>query len=65
MAVLLQYNMSESWTIQQLQESTQIKLDFLIQVVQILLKAKLLQSEDDESQLHMNSVLSLYTNYNK
>lgn len=65
MAVLLQYNMSESWTVQQLQESTQIKLDFLIQVVQILLKAKLLQCEDDENQLHMNSVLSLYTGYNK
>lgn len=65
MAVLLQYNMSESWTIQQLQESTQIKLDFLIQVVQILLKAKLLQCEDDENQLHMNSILSLYTGYNK
>ncbi|KAK6634540.1 Cullin-1 [Polyplax serrata] len=64
MAVLLQYNMSESWTVQQLQESTQIKLDFLIQVVQILLKAKLLQCEDDENQLHMNSVLSLYTGYN-
>lgn len=65
MAVLLQYNVSESWTIQQLQESTQLKLDFLIQVVQILLKAKLLESDGDENQLHMNSVVSLFTAYKK
>lgn len=32
MAVLLQYNTSTTWTIQQLHESTQIKMDFLIQV---------------------------------
>lgn len=32
MAVLLQYNTSTSWTLQQLHESTQIKMDFLIQV---------------------------------
>lgn len=65
MAVLLQYNVSETWTIQQLQESTQLKLDFLIQVVQILLKAKLLQSECDENQLHINSNVSLFTGYKK
>lgn len=63
MAVLLQYNGSETWTVQQLHESTQIKLDFLVQVLQILLKAKLLQSEDDESELHPNSTVSLFTGY--
>ncbi|XP_067003239.1 cullin-1 isoform X1 [Anabrus simplex] len=63
MAVLLQYNLSESWSIQQLQESTQIKLDFLIQVLQILIKSKLLQSEEDESELHANSTVALFTGY--
>lgn len=63
MAVLLQFNVSEVWVLQQLHESTQIKLDFLIQVVQILLKAKLLQSEDDESELQPTSVISLFSGY--
>nr|CAD7424281.1 unnamed protein product [Timema monikensis] len=63
MAVLLQYNTSETWSIQQLHESTQIKQDFLIQVLQILLKAKLLQSDDDENELHSNSIVTLFTGY--
>ncbi|GLH10056.1 Cullin homolog 1 [Gryllus bimaculatus] len=63
MAVLLQYNVSEVWTVQQLHESTQIKLDFLIQVLQILVKAKLLQSEDDENDLNADSSLQLFTGY--
>lgn len=33
MAVLLVYNGSTSWTIQQLQYATQIKMDFLLQVI--------------------------------
>ncbi|XP_073972143.1 cullin 1 isoform X2 [Rhodnius prolixus] len=64
MAVLLQYNSSESWTVAQLAESTQIKLDFLHQVLQILLKAKLLHTdEDDEADLQPHSTLALYTGY--
>jgi len=65
MAVLLQYNASENWTVQQLHESTQIKLDFLVQVLQILLKAKLLQSDDDENELHSSSSVALFTGYKK
>jgi cullin 1 len=65
MAVLLQYNASESWTVQQLHELTQIKVDFLVQVLQILLKAKLLQSDDDENELHANSTIALFTGYKK
>ncbi|XP_028139363.1 cullin-1 isoform X2 [Diabrotica virgifera virgifera] len=59
MAVLLQYNVADSWTIAQLEENTQIKNDFLIQVVQILLKAKLLNCDDDENELGLNSMVTL------
>ncbi|XP_044737847.1 cullin-1 isoform X2 [Chrysoperla carnea] len=68
MAVLLQFNVSTSWTVAQLQENTQIKADFLSQVLQILLKAKLLTTpptanDTDEQELEKNSVISLYTSY--
>ncbi|OXU25382.1 hypothetical protein TSAR_005317 [Trichomalopsis sarcophagae] len=63
MAVLLQYNTSTTWTIQQLHESTQIKMDFLLQVIQILLKAKLLVTSDDESELGPTSTVDLFTGY--
>lgn len=63
MAVLLQYNTSDSFTLQQMQEGTQIKLDFLIQVVQILLKSKLLVCEDDENDLQPSSQIDLFVGY--
>lgn len=63
MAVLLQYNLQESWTINQLSESTQLKTDYLIQVLQILLKAKLLTCSEEESCLQGNSVVSLFVGY--
>ena len=66
MAVLLQYNSSESWTVGQLAESTQISTDYLHQVLHILLKAKLLSTEeDDEAELTPQTVLSLYLGYKK
>lgn len=65
MAVLLQFNVAESWTLAQLEENTQIKTDFLIQVIQILLKAKLITSEDDENDLTTNSVVNLFSGYKK
>ncbi|GBP29936.1 Cullin-1 [Eumeta japonica] len=63
MAVLLQYNENVSWTVKQLQQHTGIKLDFLVQVLQILLKAKLLVCADDESDLVESSLISLYLGY--
>ncbi|KAL1488059.1 hypothetical protein ABEB36_015427 [Hypothenemus hampei] len=59
MAVLLQFNVADSWTVAQLEENTQIKPDFLIQVIQILLKAKLLNCKDDESDVTINSLVYL------
>ncbi|CAH1364043.1 hypothetical protein MTP99_000395 [Tenebrio molitor] len=63
MAVLLQFNVAESWTIAQLEENTQIKTDFLVQVMQILLKAKLITCDDDENDLSPNSVVNLFLGY--
>uniref|UniRef100_A0A1B6F2M7 Cullin-1 n=1 Tax=Cuerna arida TaxID=1464854 RepID=A0A1B6F2M7_9HEMI len=63
MAVLLQYNVSDSWSVSQLSDSTRIKTDFLLQVLQILIKSKLLICDDDENELHSTSIISLYTGY--
>lgn len=65
MAILLQYNVAESWTVAQLSEHTQIKLDYLVQVLQILLKSKLLTCEDDENDLTPSSLIALFTGYKK
>lgn len=70
MAVLLQYNTSEQFTVQQLFESTQIKMDMLMQVLHILLKVKLLvcddvepNAEEDDNGLQPSSVIALFMGY--
>ncbi|KAK6182455.1 cullin-1 [Patella vulgata] len=63
MAVLLQYNMVDSFTVQQIFESTQIKMDLLTQVLQILLKSKLLVTTEKDGDLLPSTVISLFTNY--
>ncbi len=65
MAVLLEYNQGDTYSVQQLHESTQIKMDILVQVLQILLKSKLLISEDDENDLQSSSVLNIFLGYKK
>lgn len=59
MAVLLQFNLSESWTVQRLSESTQIKTDFLLKVLETLLRTKLIKSDLDESKINSDSIISL------
>merc|ERR1712038_2002480 len=74
MAVLLQFNGADQWTMSQLAESTQIKKDILVQVLQILLKSKLLLLDEDganasgsasteEANLNNDSVITLFKNY--
>lgn len=46
MAVLLQYNSCDKYTVAQLLENTQIQQEFLFQVLGILLKTKLLEQVD-------------------
>ncbi|XP_053988920.1 cullin-1 [Hylaeus anthracinus] len=64
MAILLQFNGSTAWTIQQLHDATNIKMDFLFQVIQILLKAKLLTAAtDDETELTPLTTVELFAGY--
>uniref|UniRef100_U5EX69 Cullin-1 n=1 Tax=Corethrella appendiculata TaxID=1370023 RepID=U5EX69_9DIPT len=63
MAVLLQFNEQTSWTIQQLADNTGITLENLVQVLQILLKVKLLESNDNESNLQPSSMVNLYISF--
>uniref|UniRef100_A0A182IJJ7 Cullin-1 n=1 Tax=Anopheles atroparvus TaxID=41427 RepID=A0A182IJJ7_ANOAO len=59
MAVLLQFNEETAWSIKQLGENTGINNENLIQVLQILLKTKLLTCYEDEGKLQPESTIEL------
>merc|ERR1719186_632891 len=65
MSVLLAFNESDSWTVAALAEATKIKLDILVQVLQILLKSKLLISPNAEEcdEIEPNTTVNLFHGY--
>merc|ERR1719462_438866 len=66
MAVLLRYNGADRWTVGDLTRHTNIKMDILSQVLQILLKSKLLVTQDesvDENSMDDSTIVSLFHGY--
>jgi cullin 1 len=67
MAVLLRYNEADRWTVGDLTRHTNIKMDILSQVLQILLKSKLLVTQDetvDENNMDDNTMVNFFAGSN-
>jgi len=65
MSVLLMYNDQDSYTVEQIHEHTQIKMDLLPQVLAILLKIRILISDKPmgDGQIDLNANIRLYKDY--
>ena len=67
MSVLLAFNETDSWTVGALAEVTKIKMDILKQVIQILLKSKLLVGPtvdgSDENSIEPSTTVNLFHEY--
>ena len=67
MSVLLAFNEADTWTVGALAEATKIKMDILKQVIQILLKSKLLVGPtvdgSDENSIESSTVVNLFHEY--
>jgi hypothetical protein len=71
MIVLILFNKSLKWTIEQIANETQIKIDLLIQILNSLIKSNLLlctqlnNEELKENDLHMKYIIELATDYKR
>ncbi|EDV28327.1 uncharacterized protein TRIADDRAFT_37264 [Trichoplax adhaerens] len=65
MAILLMYNRGDIFTVNELQQHTQLKMEILQQVLAILLKCKLLVCDDldNSGELKYNNRLELFLGY--
>ena len=65
MSILLSFNEADSWTVGALSEATKIKMDFLVQVLSIILQAKLLvvAKEVDEEMIDASTTVNLFHGY--
>ena len=65
MSILLCFNEADSWTVGALSEATKIKMDLLVQVLSIILKAKLLvvNFEVDEEMIDASTTVNLFHGY--
>ena len=67
MSVLLAFNEADTWNVESLAEATNIKMDILVPVISILLKAKLLVGAKnkvvDEDNMDASTSLSLFHGY--
>ncbi len=71
MIVLLLFNRSLQWTVEQISEETQMKTGLVVQILNSLIKSKLLsctQMNDEdlqENDLHIKYTIQLATDYQK
>jgi cullin 1 len=63
MALLLMFNSADSYKISELAEATKLKVDILAQMLQIMIKVKLLICADNEEELNAESVVVLFKEY--
>lgn len=61
MTILLLFNNSSEWTVENIHDQTQIKMDLLLQILGVLLRSKILirDQDDDQIQLDWNSTIRL------
>jgi cullin 1 len=67
MLILLLFNNSFELTIEQIQNETQIKIDLLLQILNILFKSKILICTESIDQVHpdMNSIIKLSNDFTR
>jgi cullin 1 len=67
MLILLLFNNSFELTIEQVQNETQIKIDLLLQILNILFKSKILICTESIDQVHpdMNSIIKLSNDFTR